>query len=74
MSTLTRTRPGNNDRWSGSDAFHIKPTLEQGVDNWLGEEWQKAMLEKEGRSTEKSKYGNYKEKRFPSVFEIMAGI
>ena len=43
MSTLSRTRPENNARWAGSEAFHIKPTLEDGVPNWLGEEWEKEM-------------------------------
>jgi len=66
MSTLSRTRPENNARWAGSEAFHIKPTLEDGVQNWLGEEWTKTMKEKEG-------LGKYA-LRLPSVFEIMAGI
>ena len=48
MSTLNRTRPGENSRWADSEAFHIKPRLEDGVANWLGIEWQKIVLKKEG--------------------------
>ena len=49
MSTLSRTRPGDNTRWVDPSAF-LKPTLEQGEDNWLGVEWAKAMNLKEGRN------------------------
>jgi len=72
MSIHIRTRPGNNARWAGSDAFHIKPTLEDGVMNWLGEEWKLEMLKKEGAECDSD--GDYLDDRFPSVFEIMAGI
>ena len=47
MSTLSRTRPGENSRWAHASAWK-KPTLKEGVQNWLGETWSKEMKKKEG--------------------------
>ena len=67
MSTLSRERPGDNTRWVDPSAF-LKPTLSDGVPNWLGEEWAKAINKKEGG-------GKYDWMgRYPSVYEIMLGI
>ena len=65
MSTLSRERPGDNTRWVDPSAF-LKPTLDQGEINWLGTEWAKAMMKKEGAW--------FFQSRYPSVYEIMIGI
>ena len=41
-SKASRARPADSDKWTGSDSFIIKPTLEQGTNCWLGFEWGKA--------------------------------
>ena len=65
MSTASRIRPGENTRWVDASAWK-KPTLKEGVPNWLGETWEKEMKKKEGLD----EYAY----RLPSVFEIMTGI
>ena len=67
MSTLSRTRPGTSSRWIDSQAWILKPTLEEGLPNWLGMYWLIGMNEKEGRDT-------YDGSRYPSVNEIQCGI
>jgi len=72
LSTLSRTRPGENNRWVDPSAF-LKPTLEEGKSNWLGLEWAEGVYEKE-RKQEESGLKSSSEIRFPSVYEIMVGI
>jgi len=56
-STKSRARTTDSARWAGNDAFLIKPTLEEGEDNWLGFEWAKKELVK--RDDGKDKYSTY---------------
>ena len=68
MTTLNRGRPGDSERWTDSEGFHINPTLQQGVFGWLAAEWEKEMKEKGIGSTDK------KGLRLPTITEIMIGI
>ena len=63
MSASSRTRPGTNSRWVDSQAWILKPTLDDGVPGWLGGEWMDAMNLKEGRDED-----DYS--RLPSIIEI----
>ena len=71
MSTLSRTRPGQNSRWVDSQAWVIKPTLDEAESGWLGQEWMEEMMKKKGTVYDPYDGSNF---RYPSVNEIQVGI